>query len=64
MATPMKDTMTGRGKQAAGKAKETTSRLVGDEPTAAEGQAQQVEGKTQATWGNWKAKLKQVVDKL
>ena len=64
MATPLKDTLKGKGKQAAGKAKETTSRWMGDEQTAAEGQAQQVEGKTQETWGKGKEKLKKAVDKL
>ena len=64
MATPAKDKWTGRGKQAAGKAKETTSRLAGDEATASEGQAEQARGKARETWGKVKGKLKKGVDKL
>ena len=64
MATPMKDKMAGRGKQAAGKAKETTSEWLGDEATAAEGRGEQVEGKVQETKGKAKSAVKKLVDKL
>ena len=64
MATPMKDKMQGRGKKVAGKAKETTSRWIGDERTAAEGQQEQSEGTVQETWGKAKEKVKKAVDKL
>ena len=64
MATPMKDKMAGRGKQVAGKAKETTSEWIGDHETAAEGRAEQVEGKVQETKGKGKSALKKLVDKL
>ena len=64
MALPAKDKGAGRGKQVAGKAKETTSRLIGDEETAAEGRSQQVEGKVQETWGKGKEKVKKAVVKL
>ena len=64
MATPLKDTLKGKGKQAAGKAKETTSRWVGDEQTVAEGRQEQVAGKTTETKGKVKGKVKKLVDKL
>jgi uncharacterized protein YjbJ (UPF0337 family) len=64
MAKPMTDKLKGRGKQAAGKAKETTSELIGDDRTAAEGRSEQTAGKAQETWGKGKEQLKKAVDKL
>ena len=64
MAKPATDRMKGKGKQVAGKAKETTSRWVGDEQTAAEGRQEQSEGTVQETWGKAKGAVKKAVDKL
>ena len=64
MATPTHDKSAGRGKQLAGKAKEVTSRWLGDNRTAAEGQQQQFAGKAQTTKGTLKGRLKKFVDKL
>jgi len=64
MATPTRDTWEGKGKQAAGKAKEVTSEWLGDERTAAEGRQDQTEGKVQETWGKAKGAVKKAVDKI
>ena len=64
MATPMKDKVQGRGKKVAGKAKETTSRWLGDEQTAVEGRQEQAAGKTVETKGKVKGTLKKLVDKF
>ena len=64
MATPTNDTVRGKGKQAAGKAKETTSRWLGDEQTAAEGRQEQLAGKTTETKGKVKGALKKLVNKV
>ena len=64
MSTPTNDTLRGKGKQAAGAAKETTSRWLGDERTAAEGRQEQGEGKAVEVKGKVKGKLKKLVDKL
>lgn len=60
----MQDKLVGRGKQAAGKAKEKTSEWLGDEQTAAEGRKEQAEGKVQETKGKGKAAAKRLIDKL
>lgn len=64
MATPTRDKFKGKGKQLAGKAKEETSELIGDERTAAEGRREQAEGTVQETWGKAKAAVKKAVDKV
>ncbi len=64
MATPTNDTLRGKGKQAAGKAKEATSRLLGDERTAAEGRQEQVAGKAIETKGKLKGALKKLINKV
>jgi uncharacterized protein YjbJ (UPF0337 family) len=64
MGTPTKDKALGKGKQLAGKAKETTSRWIGDDATAAEGRQEQVAGKVQETKGKAKAAVKKLVDKV
>ncbi len=60
----MRDKVVGRGKQVAGKAKEVTSRWIGDERTAAEGRNEQVQGKTRSTKGGIKSRIKKFVDRV
>ena len=64
MTKPATDQVKGKGKQVAGKAKETTSRWLGDEQTAAEGRQEQTEGAVQETWGKTKGAVKKAIDKV
>lgn len=58
-----KDQVTGRGKQAAGKAKEVLGKVVGNDRVAAQGRAQQIAGKAQEVLGDAKRGVKDVVAK-
>lgn len=59
-----KDQIKGRGKQAAGKAKEVVGKVVGSDRVVAQGRDQQLEGKAQEVLGIAKQGVKAVVDKV
>ena len=59
-----KDQVKGRAKAAKGKIKEATGKAVGSERLKGEGRAEQVAGKTQATYGDAKERAKDSGDKL
>ena len=56
------DRIDGAAKNVGGKIKEGFGKLVGDSKTEAEGKADQVEGKTQNTWGGVKDTVRDAVD--
>ncbi len=63
-----KDQVKGRAEQAAGKVKEVTGRVVGNENLEADGLVDQAKGKTQAGYGdakeNVKDKARKVIDRI
>lgn len=59
-----KDQVDGRIEQAKGKVKEVAGKLSGNERLKTEGQVDQVAGKTEATVGDAKEKVKKTIDKL
>lgn len=59
-----KDQLKGRGKQAAGKAKEVFGKVVANDRVIAEGRAQQIEGKAQEVLGTAKKGVKHIVSKV
>lgn len=59
-----KDQVKGRVEDAKGKIKETAGKAVGNDRLAAEGQVDQVAGKTQAKVGDAKESVKKTIDKL
>ena len=59
-----KDQVKGRVEEAKGSVKQTTGKVVGNPNLESEGAAQKVTGKTQATYGDAKEKVKNAVDKL
>ena len=58
-----KDQVKGRVEQAKGNVKENTGKALGDRELQGEGKADKVSGKTQATYGDAKQKVKNAVDK-
>jgi uncharacterized protein YjbJ (UPF0337 family) len=58
-----KDQVKGRVEQAKGSVKETTGKAVGNPNLEGEGKADKAVGKTQATYGDAKEKVKNAVDK-
>lgn len=59
-----KDQVDGRLEQAKGKLKEVAGKLTGNERLEAEGDVDQVAGKTEATVGDAKEKVKNTIDKI
>lgn len=59
-----KDQVKGRVEDVKGKIKETAGKAVGNDRLAAEGQVDQVAGKTQAKVGDAKESVKKTIDKL
>ena len=57
------DQMKGRGKEVKGNIKEAAGKAVGNERLQSEGQADQVEGKVQKTYGDVKHDVGQAIDK-
>jgi uncharacterized protein YjbJ (UPF0337 family) len=58
-----KDQVKGRVEQAKGSVKETAGKAVGNPNLEAEGTVDKAAGKTQATYGDAKEKVKRAVDK-
>ena len=58
-----KDQVKGRVEQAKGSVKEAAGKVVGNEKLEAEGKVDKAAGKTQATYGDAKEKVKGAVDK-
>ena len=58
-----KDQVKGRVEQAKGNVKENTGKALGDRELQGEGKADRATGKTQATYGDAKQKVKNAVDK-
>jgi uncharacterized protein YjbJ (UPF0337 family) len=58
-----KDQVKGRTEQAKGSVKETTGKAVGNRNLEGEGKADKAVGKTRATYGDAKEKVKSAVDK-
>lgn len=56
------DRVDGALKNIGGKIKEGFGKVTGDTKTEAEGKAEQVEGKTQNTWGGAKDTVRDAVD--
>jgi uncharacterized protein YjbJ (UPF0337 family) len=61
--TMNKDQVKGRVEQAKGSVKENTGKAVGDSRLQGEGKADKAAGKTQATYGDAKQKVKSAVNK-
>lgn len=59
-----KDQIKGRVEQATGKVKEVAGKVTGNERLEGEGKADQVAGKTQATYGDGKEKVADRIEKL
>jgi uncharacterized protein YjbJ (UPF0337 family) len=59
-----KDQVKGRAEDVKGKVKEAAGKAVGNDRLAAEGQVDQVAGKTQAKVGDAKESVKKTIDKL
>jgi uncharacterized protein YjbJ (UPF0337 family) len=59
-----KDQVKGRVEDAKGKVKEAAGKAVGNDRLAAEGQVDQVAGKTQAKVGDAKESVKKTIDKI
>lgn len=59
-----KDQVQGRVEDVKGKIKEAAGKAVGNDRLTAEGQVDQLAGKTQAKVGDTKEKVKDVIDKL
>ncbi len=59
-----KDQVDGRLEQAKGKLKEVAGEVVGNDRLKAEGEVDQVAGKTEATVGDAKESVKRGIDKL
>ena len=59
-----KDQVDGRIEQAKGKVKEVAGKATGSDRLKAEGEVDQVAGKTQATVGDAKEKVKKTIDKI
>jgi len=57
------DQMKGRGKEVKGNIKEAAGKALGNERLQSEGQADQVEGKVQKTYGDVKHDVGQAIDK-
>ena len=57
-----RDQIKGRAKQAKGKMKEVSGKAVSSERMQAEGLADQIAGKAQATYGDTKRKAKKALD--
>jgi len=57
-----RDQVKGRAKQAKGKMKEVSGKAVSSERMQAEGLADQIAGKAQATYGDTKRKAKKALD--
>jgi len=57
------DQMKGRGKEVKGNIKEAAGKALGNERMTTEGQAEQVEGKVQKTYGDVKHDVGQAIDK-
>jgi len=58
-----KDQVKGRVEQAKGSIKENTGKALGDRELQGEGKVDKAAGKTQATYGDAKEKVKGAVDK-
>lgn len=59
-----KDQVEGRVDDAKGRVKEAAGAIVGNEKLKTEGQADQISGKTQGTFGDAKEKVKDLIDKI
>jgi len=59
-----KDQVDGRLEQAKGKVKEVAGKVTGSERLEAEGDADQIAGKTEAAVGDAKEKVKNAIDKI
>ena len=59
-----KDQVKGRVEEVKGNIKEATGKVVGNPKLESEGQADQVAGKAQATYGDVKDKVKDAADDL
>jgi uncharacterized protein YjbJ (UPF0337 family) len=59
-----KDQVKGRAEDVKGKIKETTGKVVGNDRLRAEGIADQVAGKSQATYGDAKEKVRDAAKDL
>ncbi|HSI48507.1 MAG TPA: CsbD family protein [Ideonella sp.] len=59
-----KDQVQGRVEDAKGKIKEATGKAVGNERLKNEGRVDQVAGKTQASVGDAKEKVKDAIDRI
>ena len=57
------DQVKGRLEEAKGKVKEATGKVTGNDKLKGEGVADQVAGKSQATYGDGKEKVKDLIDK-
>jgi uncharacterized protein YjbJ (UPF0337 family) len=58
-----KDQVKGRVEQAKGSVKENAGKALGDRELQGEGKADKAAGKTQATYGDAKEKVKSAIDK-
>jgi uncharacterized protein YjbJ (UPF0337 family) len=58
-----KDQVKGRVEQAKGSVKETAGKALGDRELQGEGKVDKAAGKTQATYGDTKEKVKSAIDK-
>ncbi len=59
-----KDQVKGRVEEAKGSVKETAGKAVGNKDLQAEGTVDKAAGKTQATYGDAKEKVKDGIDKI
>ena len=59
-----KDQVKGRVEEAKGSVKETVGKAVGNKDLQAEGTVDKAQGKTQATYGDAKEKVKGAIDKI
>ena len=58
-----KDQVSGRAEEAKGKLKEVAGKVVGNQKLESEGEADQVAGKVQKTYGDAKEKTKDAIKK-
>ena len=59
-----KDQVKGQAKELKGKVKEVAGKAVGNDRLVAEGQVDQIVGKTQSKVGNAKESVKKAIDRL
>lgn len=62
MSIPNKDEVEGKFEQAKGRVKSTVGNLTGDKSLEAEGEADNVAGESQETWGKFKRGVGDAVD--